>query len=160
MVHRMATNVLLTLSLVLASIAATAAPLAASFKSISNITSIGPGTNTCPPHRVPVAASGNGTDTFGEFTFTEQFCANPLTGQASGQFTIVHNGAGSLLGGFNGTFVPSGQILEVHATWRISGGTGQFSHVTGAGTGKGIASVVNGGPGPGTVLLDGVILVP
>lgn len=64
-------------------------------------------------------------------------------------------GCGHLFGNFNGTFIPSGEILEAHATWRINGGKGQFAQLTGAGTGKGVGTIVNGGPGPATILLDG-----
>ena len=150
---------LLALSLVLASSGAIAAPLAASYKTTASITSVGPGNNNCPAGRVPVAVSGTGTDPFGDYTLAEQLCANPLTGQFGGQFKIVHSAMGAYSGGFNGTFFPSGQILEIHATWRITSGTGPFSGLTGAGTGKGVASVVNGGPGPGSLVLDGSIFV-
>ena len=153
-------NVLLALSIVAVSSGAVAAPLATSYKSTASITSLGLGTNACPTGEVPVAVTGNGTDPFGDYTLTEQICASPVTGGFAGRFKIVHPGAGSYSGTFNGTFFPSGQILEVHATWRITKGTSAFSHVVGAGTGKGVATVVNGGPGPGTLLLDGSILVP
>ncbi len=82
------------------------------------------------------------------------------TGQFCGEFKIAHSATDTYFGVFNGTFVPSGQILEVHATWRITRGTGQFSGMAGAGTGKGTASVVNGSPGPGSLLLDGSVLMP
>lgn len=145
--------------LLLASTVATAAPIAASFKSIANITSVGPGTNTCPAGLVPIAVSGSGTDTFGAFTITEQICSNPTTGEFSGQFNVAHSSVDSFFGHFNGAFVPSGQGLEAHAFWRISGGKGQFSGANGAGTAKGVGSIVNGAPGPGSVLLDGSLLI-
>jgi hypothetical protein len=133
-------------------------PLASSYKSIINIRNLFPGNKTCPADWVAVGDSGDGNDSFGTtLTLTEQFCANPKTGQFSGDFTIAHSSSDAFFGVFNGTFVPSGKILEVHATWRITGGQGQFSGMRGAGTGKGTASVVNGAPGPGTVLLDGSV---
>lgn len=70
----------------------------------------------------------------------------------------------SYSGKFTGTFFPSNTIFEVHATWRITEGTGTFSHLIGAGTAKGIASVVpienDQGfiPGTGNIVLDGSIL--
>lgn len=150
---------LLALSLMVTSSAALAAPLASSYKAIANITTLGPGTNSCPEGQIPVATSGNGMDLFGKFTLTEELCANPVTGAFNGQFEFRHDGNGSYCGNFSGTFVPSGQMLEVHATWRITHGTGAFEHAFGAGTAKGIATVVNGGPGPGTIVLDGSILI-
>lgn len=139
---------------------AVAAPPAASYKSTAAITSLGPGSNVCPANQFPVSVAGNGIDLFGIYTLTEQLCADPVTGAFEGQFEITHKGEGSYSGVFNGTFFPSGELLEVHATWRIAGGSGAFSHLLGAGTGKGTATVVNGGPGPGTLLLDGSILIP
>ena len=134
--------------------------MATSYKSTATITSLGPGTDVCSTGLFPVAVSGNGIDLFGKYILTEQMCADPVTGAFAGRFKILHTGAGSYSGDFNDTFFPSGQILEVHATWRITDATGAFSHAAGAGTGKGVATVVNGGPGPGTLLLDGSILVP
>ena len=154
-----AANALLLASL-LAPTGATAAPLAASFKSILNVVSVGPGTNACGTGRVPLATSGKGLDTFGSFTFTAQLCANPATLQFSGQVRIVHSSADVFFATFNGTFIPSGESMEVHEFFRITGGKGRFSQMTGAGTAKGVASVVNGGPGPGTVALDGSIFLP
>lgn len=142
------------------SAAAWASPVAASYKSTANITSLGPGTNTCAAGQLPIAVSGTGTDQFGDYTLTEQMCADPLSGGFAGTFKIAHAGSGSLVGKFNGTFFPSGQIFEVHATWTITNGTGAFLHVVGAGTGKGVATSFNGAPGPGTLLLDGSIVAP
>lgn len=137
-----------------------AGPLASSYKSVANITSVGLGTNACPDSQVPLAVSGNGLDLFGKYLLTEEVCADPATGVFRGHFDIQHPGDGSYSGRFNGTFVPSGQMFEVHATWRITHGTGSFSNAAGAGTAKGIATVVNGGPGPGAIFLDGSILLP
>lgn len=137
-----------------------AAPLASSYKSVANITSLGPGTKDCPDGQIPVGVSGNGMDLFGEYVIREEVCADPVTGAFAGRFDIRHSGDASYSGRFNGTFVPSGEMLEVHATWRIIHGSGAFSNVVGAGTAKGLATVVNGGPGPGTIVLDGSILVP
>ena len=152
-------SVLLALSIVISS-SAFAAPLAASYKSTASITSLGPGTNVCPANRIPVAVSGNGTDPFGDYALTEQFCADPVTGTFAGRFTIAHSGGDSYSGKFNGTFFPSGEVLEVHATWRITEGNCAFLNIAGAGTAKGVASVVNGGPGPGNIVLDGSIILP
>jgi hypothetical protein len=107
-----------------------------------------------------VSVSGNGIDHLGKYTLTEQMCADPLTGTFSGHFAVRHGGEDSYSGPFNGTFFPSGEVLEVHATWRITEGDGAFDGAVGAGTAKGVATVVNGGPGPGTIVLDGSILVP
>jgi hypothetical protein len=156
-------RVLLFLTSLLLSIGANAAPLASSYKSIISIKTLFPGSKTCPSGWVAVGDSGDGTDSFGTtLTLSEQLCANPATGQFFGEFKIAHSSTDAYFGVFNGTFVPSGQILEVHATWRINRGTGQFSGMTGAGTAKGTASVVNGGPGPGpgSLLLDGSVLMP
>lgn len=153
-------TVLLAL-LILMSSGAFAAPLAASYKSTASITSLGPGTNACRhANQVPVSVSGNGTDPFGDYTLTEEICADPSTGAFVGRFKFTHPGGDSYSGRFNGTFFPSGEVLEVHATWRITEGTQAFSHIIGAGTAKGIASVVNGGPGPGNIVLDGSIVLP
>lgn len=139
---------------------AQAPPLASSYKAIANITSLGPGTNHCPHEQVAVGIAGNGMDLFGPYTFTEEMCADPDTGVFAGRFDIEHSGDGSYAGPFNGTFFPSGAMLEVHATWRITHGSGEFSKAMGAGTAKGVATVVDGGPGPGTIVLDGSIVVP
>lgn len=136
------------------------ASLPTSYKSTSNITSLGPGTDDCPTGRIPLEVFGYGMDSFGPFKLTEQMCADPLTGVFAGQFKIEHSGEGYYCGPFNGTFFPSGDIFEVHATWRITDGTGKFFHLAGAGTAKGAAAAVNGGPGPGTLLLDGSIVFP
>lgn len=153
-------TVLVVLSMVAISSCAFAGPLAASYKSTASITSLGPGTNVCPVNQVPVAVSGNGTDPFGDYILTEQFCADPVTGVFAGWFKIEHPGEGSYSGKFNGTFFPSGEVLEVHATWRITNGTNAFLHAVGAGTAKGIATVENGSPGPGNIVLDGSIVLP
>ena len=137
-----------------------AAPLASSYKSIANITSLGRGDHDCPNGQLPVRTSGTGMDLFGYYTLTEELCADPVTGAFAGRFEIRHSGDGSYCGKFNGTFLPSGQMLEVHAAWRITDGTGAFSDAVGAGTAKGVATLANGGPGPGTIVLDGSILVP
>lgn len=152
-------SVLLALSIVISN-SAFAAPLAASYKSTASITSLGPGTNVCSANRVPVAVSGNGTDPFGDYVLTEQVCTDPVTGTFTGRFTIAHFGGDSYSGKFNGTFFPSGEVLEVHATWRITEGTHAFLHIVGAGTAKGVSRVVNGGPGPGNIVLDGSIILP
>ena len=136
-----------------------AAPLASSYKSIANITSLEPGNQECPTGQFPVRISGSGMDLFGDYVITEEMCADPVTGAFAGRFEIRHSGDGSYCGKFNGTFLPSGQMLEVHAAWRITDGTGAFSDAVGAGTAKGVATVANGGPGPGTIVLDGSILV-
>jgi hypothetical protein len=139
---------------------ATPSPLASSYKSIINIRNLSKGTRTCPAGWSAVADSGDGSDSFGTtLSLNEQLCANPATGEFFGNFTITHTASDAYFGVFNGTFVPSGNILEVHATWRITGGKGQFSGIHGAGTGKGTATVINGGPGPGSVLLDGSVAV-
>ena len=96
----------------------------------------------------------------GHYALTEQLCADPVTGAFTGSFEIKHPRDCSYSGEFNGTFFPSGEVLEVHATWRITHGTGAFSNMIGAGTAKGVATVVNGGPGPGTIVLDGSIQIP
>jgi hypothetical protein len=150
----------LVVSILMISTAAFAAPVATSYKATANITSVGPGTNDCPPGQIPAAVSGKGVDFDGTYTLTEQLCANPLTGVFSGHFQIEHTGEGSYSGPFNGTFFPSGQVLEVHATWRITQGDGVFSNMVGAGTAKGVATIVNDLPGPGAIVLDGSILVP
>lgn len=153
-------SVLLALIIAVVPSAALAARVATSYRSTASITSLGPGTNTCAAGQFPIAVSGTGTDPFGDYTLTEQMCADPLSGGFAGTFKIVHAGSGSLIGKFNGTFFPSGQIFEVHATWTITNGTGAFLHVVGAGTGKGVATSFNGAPGPGTLLLDGSIVAP
>lgn len=133
-------------------------PLVSSYKSIINIKNLLQGNKTCPAGWSAVADSGDGMDSFGSnLNLTEQLCANPANGEFFGNFTITHTASDAYFGVFNGAFVPSGNILEVHAMWRITGGKGQFSGIRGAGTGKGTASVVNGGPGPGSVLLDGSV---
>jgi hypothetical protein len=158
---KLSIRLLIVLTFLLLSIAANAAPLASSYKSIVNIKTLFHGSKTCPSGWIAVGDSGDGIDSFGTtLTLGEQLCANPATGQFFGEFKIAHSSTDAYFGVFNGTFVPSGQILEVHATWRINRGTGQFSGLTGAGTGKGTASIVNGGPGPGSLLLDGSVLVP
>ena len=135
------------------------ARLASSYKSIINIRNLFPGDKTCPSGWVPVGDSGDGMDPFGaDITLTEQLCANPSTGAFFGDFTIKHSTVDTYGGVFNGTFVPSGEMLEVHATWRITRGTGRFSDISGGGTGKGIGTVVDGHPGPGSVLLDGSLI--
>jgi hypothetical protein len=153
-------SVLIALFVVVASTIALAAPLATSYKSTANITSLGLGTSDCATGQIPIAVSGTGTDLFGAYTLSEQLCADPLSGAFAGTFKIIHSGSNSLAGKFNGTFFPSGEIFEVHATWTITKGTGVFSHMVGAGTGKGVATAFNGAPGPGTLLLDGSIVVP
>jgi hypothetical protein len=156
---RLSVRLSVALSVLLVSIAANSAPLASSYKSILNINSLFKGTKTCPTNWIPIGDSGDGIDSFGtKLTLSEQFCANPSTGQFFGQFKIAHSSKDVYFGDFSGTFVPSGEIFDVHATWRITGGKGQFANLHGAGTGKGTASVVNGGPGPGSVLLDGSVL--
>jgi len=81
----------------------------------------------------------------------------------AGRFTISHGNGNSYSGDFNGTFFPSGQIFEVHATWRITEGSRAFSQISGAGTAKGVANVVNNAfgptPGPGSIVLDGSIIL-
>jgi hypothetical protein len=157
MFSRAKANALLLASLLLASTAATAAPVAASFKSVLNVTSVIPGSANCGTGSMSLSVSGSGLDTFGPFTFTESVCARSATFQFTGSFRVVHSSADVFFGNFNGTFIPSGEILEVHSTWRISGGKGQFAQLTGAGTGKGLGTVVNGGPGPAKIFLDGSI---
>lgn len=133
-------------------------PVATSYKAAANITSLGQGTNECSGDRVPVSVSGYGVDFDGAYTLTEQLCADPYTGVFSGRFEIRHTNegfVGTYSGPFNGTFFPSGQVLEVHATWRITKGEGVFKNMIGAGTAKGVATMVDGGPGPGTIVLDG-----
>ena len=156
---RQKTAVLLALLIVGVSSLALAAPLAASYKSTASITSVGPGTNVCPANQFAVAVSGNGTDPFGDYILAEQLCVDPVTGVFAGRFTFEHSGQGFYSGSFNGTFFPSGEVFEVHATWRITKGTNMFFHAVGAGTAKGIASVENGGPGPGNIVLDGSIVI-
>jgi len=139
-------------------VAQTPPPVAASYKATANIISLGQGTNDCAAGWLPISVSGNGEDFDGPYILTEQLCVNPVNPLAvvfSGYFEIRHQGEGSYSGPFNGTFVPSGQILEVHATWRITNGDGHFSNLIGAGTAKGVAKIVNNGPGPGTIVLDG-----
>jgi hypothetical protein len=136
-----------------------AAPIANSYKSVAHITSLGPGSNACPAGQIPVAVSGNGIDMLGHFALTEELCADPLSGAFTGSFEITHPRENSYSGDFSGTFFPSGDVLEVHAIWRITHGAGIFSNMIGAGTTKGIATVVNGGPGPGTIVLDGSISI-
>ena len=153
-------GVLIASSLLVVSSCVFASPIAGSYKSIVNVTSLGPGSNVCPNSQIPVAVSGKGTDLNGHFVLTEELCADPVTGAFTGSFEIEHSRECSYSGEFNGTFFPSGEVLEVHATWRITHGMGSFSNMIGAGTAKGIATVVNGGPGPGTIVLDGSILVP
>jgi len=133
-------------------------PLATSYKASANITSLGHGTNKCSDDRFPVSVSGNGVDFDGPYVLKEELCADPLTGVFSGRFEIRHTNegfVGTYSGPFNGTFFPSGQVLEVHATWRVTKGDGVFAGMIGAGTAKGVAIVANGGPGPGTIVLDG-----
>jgi hypothetical protein len=140
-------------------VAQTPPPVATSYKATANITSLGQGTNDCGADRIPVSVSGNGVDFDGPYILTEQLCVNPVNPLAvvfSGHFEIRHPGEGSYSGPFNGTFVRSGQVFEVHATWRITKGDGVFSKMVGAGTAKGVAMMgVDGGPGPGTIVLDG-----
>src|SRR5258708_10687888 len=143
-------RMLLVLTSLLLSIGANAAPLAGSYKSIINIKTLFPGSKTCPSGWIAVGDSGDGTDSFGTtLTLSEQLCANPATGQFFGEFKIAHSSTDAYFGVFNGTFVPSGQTLEVHATWRMNRGTGHFSGLTAAATGKGTALIVNGGPRAG-----------
>jgi hypothetical protein len=135
------------------------APIASSYKSTASITSLGPGTSVCPAGQIPVAVSGNGVDYLGKYTLTEQMCADPLTRTFSGRFEVRHGKEDCYSGPFNGTFFPSGEVMEVHAAWRIAEGDGAFAGAVGAGTAKGVATVVNGGPGPGEIVLDGSILI-
>lgn len=154
-------RLLFVLTFLLTTNALNAAPLAVSYKSNLSITALFPGSRICPSGWIAVGDSGNGIDSFGTaLTLTEQLCANPATGEFSGDFEVAYGSSDSFSGKFNGTFVPSGEILEVHATWRITHGKGKFLGMNGAGTGKGTASVVNGGPGPGSLLLDGSLLIP
>ena len=151
-------SMLLMISIVMLPGGVFAAPIASSYKSTASITSLGPGTSECSAGQVSVAISGNGIDYLGNYTLTEQMCADPLSGTFSGRFEVRHEGEDSYSGPFNGTFFPSGEVMEVHATWRITAGHGAFAGALGAGTAKGVATVVNGGPGPGTIVLDGSIL--
>lgn len=146
------------LALVLVSGSAFAAPLATSYKSTANITAVGPGTHVCPGNEIPLSVSGNGRDPFGEYILAEQVCADPRTGVFAGQFQFTHSGQGSYSGKFNGVFFPSGEVFEVHATWRITEGSDTFLHMVGAGTAKGLAAIENDAPGRGAIVLDGSIL--
>ena len=159
---RLKANIVLAISILTISTSAVAAPtpplVATSYKATANITSLGQGTNKCSDDRIPVSVSGNGVDFDGQYALTEQLCVDPYTGVFSGRFEIRHTNegfVGTYSGPFNGTFFPSGQVLEVHATWRITKGDGVFAGMIGAGTAKGVATMVDGGPGPGTIVLDG-----
>ena len=167
------TNVLLVVPILMVAMTALAQPQAKSYKATANITSLGPGTADCPAGQLPVSVSGNGFDYAGPYALTEEICAEPIPGVPvpiflfSGHFEIRHTNRGfwgSYSGPFNGTFFPSDQVFEVHATWRITEGDGAFLSLTGAGTAKGVAMKVdtpNGpGPGPGAIVLDGSILTP
>ena len=85
----------------------------------------------------------------GPYSLSEQLCADPFTGVFSGRFEIRHTekaSQGSYSGPFNGTFFPSGEVIEVHATWRITKSEGVFNGMIGAGTAKGVATIVDGNP--------------
>lgn len=137
-------------------------PVALSYKSITSVAIAGPDgdTDSCPAGQVPVETSGTGNDTFGGYTLSEDLCLIPQTAVFSGTFKIQHGNGNSFSGKFNGQFIPSGQILEVHATWRVTSGTGIFLNAGGAGTGKGVATLGPAGPGPGGLLLDGSLILP
>ena len=100
------------------------------------------------------------TITMAPYSLSEDLCLDPITAVFSGTCTIQHGSGNAFSGVFNGQFVPSGQILEVHATWRAKKGSGIFSNAIGAGTGKGVATIVNGAPGPGSPFLDGNLILP
>ena len=135
-------------------------PAATSYKAILNVQDLFHGNKECPSGWIPLADSGQGIDSLaGSFSFTEQFCVDPATGVFRGDFVISH-GSDEYGGPFNGTFVPSAGAFEVHATWRITRGSGTFSGIRGAGTGKGVASDNGGVPGVGAVLLDGAVHLP
>lgn len=137
-----------------------AGPLASSYKSIANITSVGLGTYACPDSQVPLTVSGNGLDLFGKYLITEEVCAGPATGVFSGHFDIQYPGDGSYSRRFNGTFVDSGRNvrgscdLENRSRYQLVLKRGRCRGC------QGIATVVNGGPGPGAIFLDGSILLP
>src|SRR5260370_39750698 len=98
-------RLLLLLTLLLLSIAASAAPLANSYKSIINIKTLFPGSKTCPSGWIAVGDSGDGIDSFGTtLSLSEQLCANPATGQFFGEFKIAHSSTNAYFGHFNGTF--------------------------------------------------------
>jgi len=137
-------------------------PVAWSYKSISSITmaSSDGDADTCPAGDVPVEITGGGNDNYGAYGLSEDLCLDPITAVFSGTYTIQHGSGNAFSGKFNGQFVPSGQILEVHATWRVIKGSGIFLNAIGAGTGKGGATIVNGAPGPGSLFLDGSLILP
>lgn len=157
---RQKASMLLVSSILMISVTALGAqaPVANSYKSTANITSVSLATNDCPPGRIPFFVAGNGVDYAGSYSLTEQLCVNPSTFVFSGRFEMRHTEKGfqgTYSGPFNGTFFPSGEVMEIHATWRITKGDGAFTNMIGAGTAKGVASIVDGGPGPGTLVLDG-----
>jgi hypothetical protein len=156
---RQKANMVLVVSILAISTTAFAAPpVATSYKATANITSLGPGTHECSDDRIPVSVPGNEVDFDGPYILTKQLCVNPVNPLAvvfSGHFEIRHPGEGSYSGLFNDTFFPSGQVLEVHATWRITKSDGVFANIIGAGTAKGVATMAHGQAGPGTIVLDG-----
>jgi hypothetical protein len=135
-------------------------PLASSYKSVSTVAVSPDPSHTCPSGWVPLKASGNGNDQFDSFTLSEHFCFNPANLVFAGSFTVLHASGDAFSGRFNGQFVPNGQVLEAHAAWRVINGNGRFLHATGAGTGKGVGTVINGAPGPATIFLDGSMFLP
>jgi hypothetical protein len=126
-----------------------------------NIKNLFPENKSCPSGWAAVGDPGDGIDSFGaSVAVTEQLCADPESGRFLGGFRFLTAQAMRTSESSTATFVPSGEILEVHATWRITRSKGVFAVMSVAGTGKGTSSVVNGGPGPGTVLLDGCLVTP
>jgi len=136
-------------------------PLALSYKSATTVIP-GPADagDTCSSGFIPIDTTGSGIDSFGSFELKEDVCVDPTNAVFKGTFKISHEEGNAFSGVFNGQFIPSGQILEVHATWRVTNGSGPFLGASGAGEGHGVASVINGAPGPGMIFLDGSLILP
>jgi hypothetical protein len=86
-------------------------PLALSYKSATTVVT-GPADaeDKCPAEFVPIDTTGNGLDSFGPYTLSEDVCVDPANAVFKGKCKILHDDGNAFSGVFNGQFIPSGQI--------------------------------------------------
>ena len=108
-----------------------------------------------------ISGTGHATH-LGHVTLVSHDCINPInqTGTelsfSSTQLVLTAANGDQIFATYSGTFTIQGPVGAIAGGYQIVGGTGRFSHATGAGTVQGVEDVT-ASPSKGQIQLSGTI---
>ncbi len=119
-----------------------------------------PGTGACF-FTGDISGTGHATH-LGNATLVSHDCINPINAIgtefsfSSNQLILTAANGDQIFATYSGTFTIQGSIGAIAGGYQIVGGTGRFSHATGAGTVQGVEDVTTN-PSKGQIQLIGTI---